>query len=187
MQMSRREKLIALVTLALIVLFLGDRLVVAPALAYRTQLAAEAQLQAEQRAVNERLYDGLASLETRWRDLRAAGLTDGAADAEARLLQAVRGWASEAGLSVTSLVPDRIEPADRLPRVHVRVVGTGDMRQVVTLLSRLEAADLPVRIEEMQLSARREGADELTLNLRLTTLYVTDPPAADPRPRRARS
>ncbi|MEX0744573.1 MAG: GspMb/PilO family protein [Phycisphaeraceae bacterium] len=180
MDLNRREKMIALATLALVLVFLGDRLVVVPAMTYRADLRAAATQQAESRDADERLQAGLLSLEQRWTRLREAGLEPTAAEAEARLLHALRGWASDSGMSLVSLVPERVDTAGPLPRVHVRVVGTGTMRQAVGFLHRVELADVPVRVGELQLAVRRDGADELTLQLRLSTLYAAPPELREP-------
>lgn len=186
-QMSRREKLIAIVTLMLAALFIGDRLALAPALAYRDRLRDEAHRQQQARETGEQLFAGLDTLEQRWSALRGSGLTNSAADAESRLSQAVSGWATDADLSLTSLAADRVEGDGRLPRVHVRVAGTGAMAQVVAMLAQLSSAALPVRVQELQLAARRDESERLTVNMRLSTLYVSDqPPASPPRTGRAR-
>ncbi|MFA9476728.1 GspMb/PilO family protein [Phycisphaerales bacterium AB-hyl4] len=177
--MSRREKLIAIVTLTLVALFVGDRLVVEPALAYRERLQQSAERERDAREAGERLYDGLTSLEQRWSALQASGLADSAADAEARLSQAVSGWASDTGVSLTSLSADRVETGDRLPRVHMRVVATGSMGEMVGMLGQLASAELPVRVQELQLASRGDG-EQLTMNLRVSTLYTSDQPQSGP-------
>jgi hypothetical protein len=36
----------------------------------------------------------------------------------------------------------------------------------------METTDLPLRVHELQLGARREGADDLSLQVRASTLYL---------------
>jgi hypothetical protein len=61
------------------------------------------------------------------------------------------------------------------------------MYAVSRFLWRVETAKVPIRVKEMQLGSRKEGADDLTLTLRLSTLYQAPQPilpteAAAPAP-----
>jgi hypothetical protein len=69
------------------------------------------------------------------------------------------------------------------PEVTAQVVGTGSMNAVARFLWRLQTAPQPVKLIEMQLSSRREGMDDLSLQLRLSALYVpADAKSAAARP-----
>jgi hypothetical protein len=53
------------------------------------------------------------------------------------------------------------------------------MEAVARLLWRMETTELPLRISEVQIGSRRDGADDLSLQLMASTLYL-EPQAAAP-------
>ena len=55
---------------------------------------------------------------------------------------------------------------------QVQAAGTGSMNAVSRFLWRVETAGIPLRVKEMQLGSRKEGADDLTVQLRLSTIYA---------------
>ena len=63
------------------------------------------------------------------------------------------------------------------------VSGAGSMRAVAGFLWRLESSPLPVRLTELQLGARREGTDDLNLQVRLSALCQPPGPSEPSTPR----
>ena len=49
------------------------------------------------------------------------------------------------------------------------------------LLWQVETTGLPLRVHEMQLGARKEGTDDLSLQLKASTLYLGADAGADPQ------
>ena len=56
--------------------------------------------------------------------------------------------------------------------ITFQAAGTGPMSAVARFLWRMETAPFPLRVEELQVGARREGTDDLSLQLRVSTLYL---------------
>jgi len=52
------------------------------------------------------------------------------------------------------------------------------MNAIARFLWRVETAGIPIRLKELQLGSRKEGTDDLTLQLRLSTLYQATPSPA---------
>ena len=61
--------------------------------------------------------------------------------------------------------------------------GSCDMAAVSRFLYLLETARMPVKIESIQLGSRKSGQDDLTMQLRFSTIYEAK---ADPAGRRTR-
>jgi len=111
----------------------------------------------------------------------AGGLKRDPAEAESQILQAVGDWARDAGLKMSSVKPERMPDKRSLQEISFQAAGTGPMNAVARFLWRLETSKVPIRIKELQLGSRKEGTDDLTLQLRLSTLYqAPEPPAPSP-------
>ena len=117
-------------------------------------------------------------IEPKWKQMTATGLKRDPTEAESLILHAVQDWAREAGLKLASLKPERLLEKKSLQEIAFKATGTGSMNAVTKFLWQLETAKVPVRVRELQLGTRKEGTDDLTLQLRLSTLYQpVQPPA----------
>ena len=121
------------------------------------------------------LFERRRMLEPRWRQMLAGGLRSDPAEAESQLLRALRDWSVEVGVKLSSLRPDRSGEKSKLPEIIVHAAGSGSMSSVSRLLWRIETARIPVKIRMLQLGSRKDGTDDLSLHLRVSTLYC--PPA----------
>ncbi len=172
MVLSKRERLIILVTAIVVALLVLDRYVVTPL--WDKQAVREAQKQAllaemeRARALLARKHQ----MQPKWKGMLAGGLQSDPAGAESQILHAVRNWSTECGLRLSSVKPERLPDKTSLPEIAFQAVGTGPMSAVSRFLWRLETAKIPVRIKELQVGARKEGTDDLTLQVRLSTLYL---------------
>jgi hypothetical protein len=125
----------------------------------------------------------------RWQRMLDGGMKRGPAEAESQLLRSLRDWAAEARLRLSSLRPERSLEETELPEITVHAAGTGSMAAVTRLLWRVQTARIPAKIKLLQLGSRRDGTDDLSLHLKVSTLYFPAAPApsrqvagAAPRP-----
>ena len=117
----------------------------------------------------------------KWNQMLAGGLQGDPAEAESKLLRSLRDWCGQAGVRLSSLRPERSAEETTLPVISVDMTGTGPMEGVSRLLWRIETARLPVRISMLQLGSRKDGADDLSIHLRVSTLYAPGVPASPRR------
>ena len=186
MVISSRERYLAIVFVAAIAALVLDRLVLAPYLGFRAQLMLRKQTLQTELAQGKSLVARKKQLDARWQEMLAGGLKSDPADAENAALHAVIECAQDAGLSLTSVRPERTPRKGAVQEVTFQAVGTGPLVAVARFLWRLENSPLPATIVETQLSSRREGADDLSVQVRLSTLYfapdVKAPVAQKPKP-----
>jgi hypothetical protein len=91
----------------------------------------------------------------------------------------MRDWADAAGVSLSLLQRERQTEKTPLPTIAFQAAGTGSMESVTKLLWRMQNATIPVRVTELQVWARNEGTDDLSVQMRLSTVYLpgSQPPA----------
>lgn len=172
MKLSKRERIIAIVAAAVVGLLALDRFVLTPWFDARTQLASQLETARAEAARAEQVFDNLRRANRRWADLAGDTLHVEASAAEGQLLNALRDWADDSGLTLSAVRPDRGAGTHGFERITIRASGAGGMRQVSRFLWRLHTTDIPARLDEMQIAARRPGTDDLTLQFAVSTIYL---------------
>ncbi|MEI8191364.1 MAG: MlaD family protein [candidate division NC10 bacterium] len=94
------------------------------------------------------------------------------AEAEAQVLHAMRQWAQDAGLGRGQVQTVRIAGKGRFSEIEFQTSYSGTMRGIMQLLWQIESAGIPIRVVKLQIGSRKEGQDDLNLELRLSTIYA---------------
>jgi Tfp pilus assembly protein PilO len=178
MILSRRERLIIAATLIAVAALVLDRYAVTPLLDARDAAEVQKQGLLDEMDRGRTMLASEREIGPKWQKMVAAGLRRDPTEAESQVLHAVGDWAMEAGLRLSSLKPDRAPEKKHLQEINFQATGTGSMNAVSRFLWRVETAGIPIRVKELQLGSRKEGTDDLTLQLRLSTIYQAGRPAA---------
>ena len=178
MVLSKRERYVAIGVLAAVGLFGLNYFFVDPLLASRAELDRKiAEKTDEKRKENSRIKDSRGKA-SQWAAMQTNGLRrKDASEAEAPMLSSIQDWAKEAGMVLSAVKPERSEKEKDFQKMTVRATGTGRMSQISWFLWRIQTANIPVKVSDLQLSAHKEGVDELTLQVGICTAYL--PPDAD--------
>lgn len=172
MKLSKRERYIGIATGSVLGLLVLDSLIITPWMETRADLARRLEAAREEMTRAEQTFTNLRRANRRWAELAGETLPSDASTAEGQLLNALGDWAEDSGLSVSAVRPDRTGGSNGFGRVTLRASGTGRMRQVTEFLWNVEAADVPVRMEELQVATRKPGEDDLSLQFTLATIYL---------------
>jgi len=175
MVFTRREKIIIAATVAAICLLVLDFYALRPLLRRRSAVVAEKARVVAELARARSLLNRRRLLGPKWRDMLDNGMMRDPTEAESQVLRLLRKWSTEAGVSISSLRPERSAEKSKLPEITIHVAGTGSMAGVSRLLWQVETAQAPLKIKMLQLGSRKNGTDDLSINLKVSTLYV--PPA----------
>jgi Tfp pilus assembly protein PilO len=175
---TKREKTIGIVAGVVIGALALDSVILTPLLDRKA--LADTQLANVRRDLQSarQLISNDQRAQENWARMAGETLLDNAPGAEGQLLNATRQWAESSGLSVTTLRPERNEREQGYHKITIRVTATGSMRQASRFLYAVQTATIPVRVSDLSLAARREGTDDLTINIGLSTIYL---PPASPR------
>ncbi len=113
-----------------------------------------------------------------WSDLTHGGLSDNVSAAESQAVLAVLGWAGDAGVTVTALKPDRASDENKFQILSYHITAVGRTPDVARLMWDIETATIPVRLTDVQVTPRKEGTDDLTIQFGVTTLVQPPAPPA---------
>lgn len=170
MILSKRERRIALATLLVLAVLGLDHFLLTPLQERRAETATQQQQALDGLERARAIFDRNRHLTPEWQEMLEAGLKAGPAEAESQILHALRQWCQETELSLSSLRPDKTTDIGKLREVTFRASGQGGMAAVAEFLWRLETSPLPLRVTELHLGARKEGTDDLSLQLHISAL-----------------
>ena len=170
MILSRRERTITGATIAVIGLFALDHWALSPLLEASDVVGTKAEVCRAQLEKANQLFSRGKALGRRWGAMGKGVTKDDLPAAESQLLHSVRDWAQESGLVLSSVKPEQVRDEKQFKRILFRATGTGPMKAVSKFLWHVQTGNIPVRIADMELSSRKEGADDLAIQIGLSTL-----------------
>ncbi len=172
MILSKREKYIALTALAAILLVSADRLILTPWLEHRRLAQQEQETMLDLLERGRLLISRRRQFSENWGEVLGSSLPESQGQAESQILHALRNWAQEATMPLTSIRPERLVEHEDMRELVFLVVGGGSMEKIAKFIWLLESSNLPVRVTEMQMTARTDGHDDLTVQLKISTLFM---------------
>lgn len=172
---SKRERIIGLLTAGVLAVLALDKLVLTPLMQRSADATAALERATAEQEAATMLIENRGRMERRWRTMLAGGIKADVPEAETYALESIRGFGEDAGVKFNTLNPDRSETREHFQVVYVSTSCTGSMRQISEFLWRVQTTQVPMRVTFMQISARRPGTDDLTLQLGISTLCLAPP------------
>src|SRR5688500_3665964 len=182
MTINKRERTIGIVAGAVVGLLLLDQVLITPLLARWTDADDKIELATMDRNAAEDLIFASERANGQWSRMIGTQLHRDASEAESQVLNSVREWAQEAGMTLSSVKPERTEKEKDFFKITFRATGGGGIAQVGRFLWRLETASVPVRVTDVTITSRKPGTDELGVQLGIATSYLA-PETVDKLPR----
>lgn len=182
-KLSPRERKVVFIVGAVVLLFLVDRYAWTPYTEARERLAGELSA-AQDRATKARhlLNDDKVNRRT-FDQMVADGLKTDPSATESQMLHAIDDWARDARLSLPTVKRERMEQDKQFGRIVFRATGAGNMSSIARFLWDVQTSKLPTRVVDVQISSRqgsKEGSDDLTINVAISTLVRGQVPSTSP-------
>lgn len=174
MGLSRREQILAIAAIACIGLWAGRQLVLSPLLhVWKERSGRTAQLEVLIRD-GERTLRQEEALRTRWAHMQANAFQTDIAEAENRTFRTVSRCADASRLALVSLRPRRTGAGGDFQTLEFQATARGDLRAIARFLYELESDPLPLKVEEIEISAPENQANALLLGLRFSGLILAE-------------
>lgn len=176
---QNRQQLLVWVAAAAVALLAGDYLVVEPLL--RSWKARSTELVRLRKSVEDGTQliarsDGPRGLRARWTAMRSNTLSNQTSLAENQMLRGFEKWTQEARVGVSAVKPQMKRGDDDYATLECRVDAFGNLPSLTRLLYNLEADPLALRVDVLELTARDDKGEQLTLGLQVGGL-ILDPPS----------
>jgi hypothetical protein len=175
MVLSKRERQILIWTLSIFMIFVLDRFILEPILDAREQTLSEKQELTKKIQKASDLFKQKNKVSKVWDDRENNGLTSDVSLAESCMLNALRNWTQGYGLTLVSIKPERKKgEEEEMKEIIFNLVCSGSMSSVGQFLFQVENSVYPVKITEFQLGSRAEDGNEMSLQLKLSAIYLSE-------------
>ena len=172
MGLSKRELYIAVATVLAVLILAVDHYALTPFLESREIQQAERALLTEDLQKAAALFRRQGLYRKKWRRMVETGMRREPAEAESAVYHALQEWSKKSGLALASVKPVKVAARGDLVEISFQVAGAGRMAQAARFLWMVETAALPLRIEQLQIGSRKDGADDLSLQLKLSSICL---------------
>lgn len=172
MVLSKRERVVVIATAIAVGAFALDRLALAP---LQEQLAStDKRRDALRIELNtaKGLVNGHRQMAAKWNGMVNSGMKSDPAGAESQVLHAMQDWSGKWGVALSLQKPERLSDKGQLPQIAFQAAGTGTTESLGRLLLELQMAPIPIKVTEIQINTRKEGTDDLSFQMRLSTVYA---------------
>ena len=171
MVLSKRERMILIVTIIAVVMLIGDKFIVGPIIERREEVKArKLELQAELQNA-QLLFTRQKLMERKWKMLLSDGLRNDA-EAESKIARALDEWSKQAMLTLSSVKPERVASDKGLKEMTFVVAGMGTLEAVSRFLWQIETVSMPIKIMDMQVGSTNDTGQSMSLQLRLSALCL---------------
>ena len=170
--LSKREQLMFYLALAILGLFVLNKIVLTPISNAMTQTRQERDTLAADVEAMYDLIDRRPTMRHRWQEMQEQGLNENPSIVEQQVFQHLEKWSAENGVSLTTMTPSRNVVEVGFPSITFNVAGKGDLAGVCRLVHQLEQTPFPVCIQSLTLGATNAQGQDMKINMKLNVPYI---------------
>jgi hypothetical protein len=172
MNIKNRQQFLIVLTLIVLALYVGDWLVFEPMVKWWKSRETKIATLREQVNNGKTLVHRAAFIRGRWDQMHNNALPGEASPAEQQVLKAFDNWARESGANINSITPQWNNDEDDYSTLECRVDASGDLQTLSRLLYEIENDPMALKLESVQLNARDDRGQELSLGLQISGLAL---------------
>ncbi len=174
--LKNRQHLLGLIAAGVVALFLADKVVLTPLA--KSWKARATEISELKKKVTEKqgLVQRERSLKDHWAEMRSNTLTNNASQAEQQMLKAFDSWARQSQVTLVSISPQWKHDSDDYMTLECRVEATGNLNTISRFLYELERDPMALRLQAVEVSARDNDGQQLSLGLQVSGLVLTPQP-----------
>lgn len=177
MKIENRQQFLIVLVLAALALYATDWLVIEPTIKWWKSREASVVELRQQVKDGKFLIQHEDSIRNRWAQMQTNALPDSTSLAEQQVLKAFDNWSQQSGASITSITPQWENDQDDYSTLDCHVEASGDLATLSRFLYEIENDPMALKIESLDLSAKDDRGQELTLGLQVSGLaLVTQQP-----------
>lgn len=176
MRIENRQKMLTFVAAAAIALLVGDRVIYGPlAKAWKERTVRIAELR-KQVTQGKLMIERERAIRERWQQMRTNTLPSDPSLAEQRVFKAFENWSRMSRINITAIRPQWKQGGEDYRTLECRVDATGSLDTVCRFLYEIEKDPLALKLESVELSARDNTGQQLTLGLLVSGLLLNPTP-----------
>ena len=173
MKIDNRQQFLVVLTLVVVALFAGDKLVFTPLTHLWTGRAKEIARLRTQVVEGAALIKREQAVRSRWEQMQANTLPNNQSLAQEQVLKALVNWSQESGASLSGTAPQWKNDAPEYKTLACRVDASGSLWTLSRFLYNIEKGPMALKLESVDLSSHDNNGQQLTLNLQVSGLVLT--------------
>ncbi|HEY0455773.1 MAG TPA: hypothetical protein VGE41_05325 [Verrucomicrobiae bacterium] len=176
MNINNRQKLLTILAAAVIVFWLGDKLVLSPLTktwkehSERIKELRNLIAQGNQTMARER------TVFSKWDSMRTNTFANETSVAEDQLLKAFERWSQDSRISITSIRPQWRRNADDYMTLECRADAFGSMQTLTRFIYDVEKDPMALKVEVVEITSHDNDGQQLSLGLQVSGLVLNPPP-----------
>jgi hypothetical protein len=173
--LKNRQQALGILAAIAVIFLVGDRLVVGPL--WRLWKARATQLADLRKSVNQgsTLLERESSIRARWDHIRTNALSSEVSVAENQVFRAIDRSAQESRITINSIKPQWKRGSEDYTTFDCRIDAQGNLAALTRFLHSIERDPLALKVEAVDLTARDDAGEQLTLGLQLSGLQLPAP------------
>ena len=173
MKIDNRQRLLAIIAIAIVGLFVLDKMVFTPlteSWKSRSERIAQLRKSIEQGSM---LLQRESHTRRFWNDIRQSTLPVNASQAEKELLGAFEKWSADSGVSISSIRPQWKKGAtDEYSVLECRVDAAGTLAVLAKFLFYVESSPMAVKMENIEFTTRDKNGEQIALGLLISAVRL---------------
>ena len=170
---QNRQKLLLIATAAAVALYVLDAVLITPLTKTWQAHAAEIVKLKKDVARGRGMIERGPQTQRKWTEMQTGALPKDAAQAEQDLISAIDRWGRDNRIELGSIKPQWKRGTTRYSTLAGRVDASGTLATLSRFLYELEKSPIALRVDSVELTARDEGGNKLTLGLIVSGLRMS--------------
>ena len=169
---KNRQTVLLVATAAIVALWIGDQFVLTPlakSWSDRSSSIAELRKSIEK---GKQIISRERSLTSHWDNMRTNALPSTTSASEAEMFKAFDRWSQESQVTISAIKPQWKENEGDFRTLECHVDASGNIGALTKFLHNIEKDPMAVRVEAVELSAREQNGQDLTLAVQLSGLVL---------------
>jgi Tfp pilus assembly protein PilO len=172
MNIKNREQFLMVLAIIAVALLLGNWILIEPLTKlWKAREATITQLRGQVSA-GRMMVRRESSIRDHWSQIQTNSLPGTASSAELQMSQAFDKWSQASGVNIDSITPQWQDDQSDYSTLDCRVDATGDLQTLTRFLYQIESDPLAVQIQSIELLAKDDQGQQLTLSVDLSGLAI---------------
>ena len=172
MNIKNREQFLMVLAVVAVSLLLGDWIVIEPLTKlWKAREATITQLR-QQVSAGRMMVRRESSIRDHWSQMQTNSLPGTASSAELQMSRAFDRWSQSSGVSINSITPQWEDDQPDYSTLDCRVEADGNLQTLTRFLYQIESDPLAVQIQSVELMAKDDQGQSLTLGMDLSGLAI---------------
>lgn len=172
MKIENRQQLLIVLTLAVLAIFVGDKLIFTPLTHLWSARAKEIKKLRQDISDGSSLVRREQFIRTQWDEMRTNTLPQNPSLAQEQVLQAFVNWAQESGATLNGMTPQWKSDSEDYRTLVCRVDAAGSLWTLSRFLYDVEKGPMALKVESVDLSSKDNTGQALALSLQVSGLVL---------------